>query len=404
MEYTDFPFLLSTPLYPEWPIAKVRHTPNALAKLVASALLELPKDSPAAKAAKIEGWTIPLNYESVDNLLKELRISPYEDYGRVTWRDILREHWKTITAVLVFIVFMVVFSVYIFRLNILLNVSRQELNRELTERKKAEEKLAESYKQLEMANGQIMDSIHYARSIQSSIMPKLQGLGVHMYDYFVIWRPRDIIGGDIYCFNGQHNDFMLAIIDCTGHGVPGAIMTMLAGSTLNRVVNERGYTDPSTVLNSMNRLVREMLSGEGGGGLHDNGLDIAICYADKQARRLTFAGAKISLFCVCGGAVKEIKGDRKSIGYQTSDPEYVFTNHKIDITDGMSFYMMTDGISDQIGGEQGLPFGKKRFKYLIAQHSTRPFHEQQTLLTEAFESYRGQQQQRDDVTVIGFRV
>ncbi|KJU83977.1 serine phosphatase RsbU, regulator of sigma subunit [Candidatus Magnetobacterium bavaricum] len=367
-------------------------------------LLEMPKDAPAAKAARIEGWTIPLNYESVDNLLKELRISPYENYGRVTWRDILREHWKTTTAVAVFIVCMVVFSVYIFRLNILLNVSQRDLNRELTERKKAEEKLAKSYEQLELANNQIMDSIHYASSIQRSIMPPPHGLNTHMEDYFVIWRPRDIIGGDIYFFNGQHNDFMLAIIDCTGHGVPGAIMTMLAGSTLNRVVNELGYTEPSTVLNRMNRLVRQMLSGEGGGGLHDNGLDIGICYADKQTRRLTFAGAKISLFCVSEGTVKEINGDRQSIGYQTSDTGYVFTNHQIDITSGMCFYMMTDGISDQIGGEQGLPFGKKRFKHLIARHSQRPFQEQQTLLLEAFESYRGQQHQRDDVTVIGFRV
>ncbi|MBF0592794.1 MAG: PhnD/SsuA/transferrin family substrate-binding protein [Nitrospirae bacterium] len=402
--YTDFPFMLSTPLYPEWPIAKVRHTPNALAKMVVSELLALPKDSPAAKAARIEGWTIPLNYESVDNLLKELHIRPYEDYGKVTWRDILTQHWKTITAIMVFILCMFFFSVYIFRLNVLLNVSRQGLNRELTERKKAEAKLAESYEQLEEANSQIMDSIRYASSIQRSIMPHLPGIGSHMDDYFVIWRPRDIIGGDIYCFNYQHNDFMLAIIDCTGHGVPGAIMTMLAGSTLNRVVNERGYTDPSAVLNSMNRLVRQTLSGEGGGGLNDNGLDMGICYVDKQAMRLTFAGARISIFCVNATSVGEIKGDRQSIGYQTSDPEYVFKNHQFDIIDGMSFYMMTDGISDQIGGEQGLPFGKKRFKELIAQHSTRPFQEQQAILTEAFDTYRGQQQQRDDVTVIGFRV
>ncbi|MBF0608901.1 MAG: PhnD/SsuA/transferrin family substrate-binding protein [Candidatus Magnetobacterium sp. LHC-1] len=402
--YKNFPFLLSTPLYPEWPIAKVRHTPDTLAKLVASALLELPKNSPAAKAAKIEGWTIPLNYESVDNLLKELRISPYEDYGKVTWRDILRQHWKTIAGIAIFIILVVFFSLYIFRLNIRLNATQLNLNRELIERKKAEEKLADSYEQLEDANNQIMDSIHYASNIQRSIMPHLNGLSAHMDDYFVIWRPRDIIGGDIYCFNGQHNNFMLAIIDCTGHGVPGAIMTMLAGSTLSRVVNERGYTDPSAILNNMNKLVREMLSGEGGGGLHDNGLDIGICYVDKQAMSMTFAGAKISLFCVSRATVKEIRGDRHSIGYQTSDPDYVFTSHKLDTNSAMSFYMMTDGISDQIGGEQGLPFGKKRFKELIVRHSTRPFKEQQALLLEAFELYRGQQQQRDDITVIGFRV
>ncbi|MBF0345337.1 MAG: PhnD/SsuA/transferrin family substrate-binding protein [Nitrospirae bacterium] len=404
LEYQDFPFLLSTPLYPEWPIAKIKHTPNMLAKLVASALLEIPKDSKEAKAAKIEGWTIPLNYESVDNLLKYLRVSPYEDYGKVTWQDILREHWKSIATIAAFILSMGLFSVYIFRLNMLLNISQDNLTFELRERKKAEAELAQSYEKLDAANKQIMDSIHYASSIQKAILPRLQGLSGHLNDYFVIWRPRDVIGGDIFWFNGQHNDFMLAIIDCTGHGVPGAIMTMLSGTTLNRVVNELGYTDPSTVLNSMNRLVRDMLSGDGSTGLYDNGLDMGICYVDKQTMKLTFAGAKISLFSVKSGDVKEIRGDRQSIGYQTSKPDYVFNNHQIDIVQGTSFYLTTDGISDQIGGQHGMPFGKKRFKEFIAQHSGKPFLEQQTLLTDIFDHYRGDEQQRDDVTVIGFRV
>ncbi|MBF0539575.1 MAG: response regulator [Nitrospirae bacterium] len=151
-EYTDFPFLLSTPLYPEWPIAKVKHTSNTLAKMVASALLALPKDSLAAKAADIEGWTVPLNYEPVDNLLKALRVSPYEDYGKVTWRDILLQHWKMIMAIVALILCMVFFLVYILRLNILLNISRQNLNRELIERKKMEEALKEAKEAAETAN------------------------------------------------------------------------------------------------------------------------------------------------------------------------------------------------------------------------------------------------------------
>ncbi|MBF0538831.1 MAG: PhnD/SsuA/transferrin family substrate-binding protein [Nitrospirae bacterium] len=137
-EYRDFPFLLSTPLYPEWPIAKLIHTPNAVAKMVASALLDMPKDSPAAKAANIEGWTIPLNYEPVDDLLRYLRVGPYEDYGQVTWGDILREHWKMITAIAAFTLCMFFFSVYISRLNVLLNTSRRHLTHELAHRKKTE--------------------------------------------------------------------------------------------------------------------------------------------------------------------------------------------------------------------------------------------------------------------------
>ncbi|MBF0319965.1 MAG: PhnD/SsuA/transferrin family substrate-binding protein [Nitrospirae bacterium] len=388
--YDDFPFHLSTPLYPEWPIAKVKHTPNIIAKLTASALLEMPKDSTAAKAANIEGWTIPLNYEAVDDLLKYLRVSPYEDYGKVTWRDILRDHWITVTAIAVSILAMAIFLLYISRLNMRLNESQQ--------------KLAHSYEKLEEANTHIMDSIQYASSIQRAILPQIQSLNGHMAEYFVIWRPRDVIGGDIFWFYGQHSNFMIAIIDCTGHGVPGAIMTMLAGTTLNRVVNESGYADPSKILTRMNILIRATLAGEKESVLYDNGLDIGICCVDKQTKTLTFAGAKISLFFASGPFVHEIKGDHESVGYQTSKPDYVFTNHTINIADEMNFYMMTDGMAGQVGGVAGIPFGKKRFREFIAANNTKPFQDQHTMLIELYDQYRADETQRDDVTVIGFRV
>ncbi|MEO5359234.1 MAG: PhnD/SsuA/transferrin family substrate-binding protein [Nitrospirota bacterium] len=389
-DYETFPFLLSTPLYPEWPIAKVRHTPDTLAKLTASALLEMPKDSHAAKSATIEGWTIPLNYEPVDELLKYLQVSPYEDYGRVMWRDIFRQHMLTVVSILLFITALIVSLIYISRLSMRLNESRREM--------------AVSFSKADDANNQIMDSIRYASSIQRAILPQLQNLNVYFEDSFVIWRPRDVIGGDLYWFSCQHDDIMISVIDCTGHGVPGAIMTMLAGTTLNRVVNELGHNNPSEILTSMNKLIKDTLSCEDENSLYDNGLDIGICYVNKQTKTLTFAGARISLFFASGQFAHEIKGDRQSIGYQSSKLDYVFTNHKLNISNDMRFYMMTDGLSDQVGGYTGIPFGKKRFMEFVKDNNTKSFQIQHTMLNEMFEQYRAEESQRDDITVIGFKI
>jgi signal transduction histidine kinase len=155
--YEDFPFVFSTPLYPEWPIAKLRHTSQGLAKMVASALLEMSAENPAAKAARIEGWTTPLNYEKVNELLKYLRVGPYEGYGRIGWRDIIRQHWKTAAVASVFIFCLAVFSIYIFRLNKRLIISEMSLTVELAQRRKAEDELAVNFKRLEMAQGQLLE-------------------------------------------------------------------------------------------------------------------------------------------------------------------------------------------------------------------------------------------------------
>jgi phosphate/phosphite/phosphonate ABC transporter binding protein len=156
-EYENFPFVYSTPLYPEWPIAKLRRTSHGLAKMVASALLGMNGEDPAAKAARIEGWTTPLNYEKVNELLKYLRVGPYEGYGKTDWRAVFLEHWKTAAVASVFIFFMTAFTIYVFRLNMRLVVSERDLTVELAQRRKAEAELAESVQRLETAQGQLLE-------------------------------------------------------------------------------------------------------------------------------------------------------------------------------------------------------------------------------------------------------
>jgi signal transduction histidine kinase len=148
-DYETFPFLLSTPLYPEWPIAKIKHTPDSLAKLVVSSLLKMPSDSPAAQSAKIAGWTIALNYDTVHDLLKYLRISPYENYGVIKWQDFIRQYWKIVGMIFLFILTMISLLIYIYRLNLKLKMVQKELTIELNARVKAETELAVRNKNLE---------------------------------------------------------------------------------------------------------------------------------------------------------------------------------------------------------------------------------------------------------------
>ena len=273
---------------------------------------------------------------------------------------------------------------------------------ELVDQRTAE--LRDSLEQLEAANSRVIESIHYARTIQQAILPSDSIIASRVPDHFVIWNPKDVIGGDIFWFDGREQGFLFAVIDCTGHGVPGAIMTMISCTTLSRVVHEIGCTNPAQILGHLNRLVRDTLSRDPKQPLSDDGFDMGICYVDAAGTSLTYAGARISLFYTRDGAVHEITGDRHSLGYMSSNPDFPFTNHRIPIDSSMSVYMTTDGIQGQVGGINSVPFGKARFLSFLAVNHSRPFQEQRRLLLQAFREYKGDDVQRDDVTVVGFSV
>lgn len=277
--------------------------------------------------------------------------------------------------------------------------------RDVTDRIRAEEALKESYARLEEANSRIMESIGYARIIQGAILPNREEIMRYAKDSFLIWRPKDVIGGDMFWVDtGRKQEFLMAVIDCTGHGVPGAIMTMIAATTLDRVVDEVGYGDPAVILGKLNIHVQRSLHQQTSDAESNDGLDIGLCHIDCAKGILTYAGARISLLCGASGRILEIKGDRQSIGYKSSDINYVYASHRIPIDSGMAFYMHTDGLTDQVGGGRSFPFGKKRLVNFLAEHHTKPLRQQEKLLLETLESYRGEEQQRDDIMIMGFRL
>ena len=255
---------------------------------------------------------------------------------------------------------------------------------------------------IEERNKLTMESIQYAKLIQSSLLPNLEEVKTYLPNSFFTWLPRDIVGGDMLYFEPVAEGFIIAVIDCTGHGVPGAFMTMIAITSLRRIVKDERIHEPNQILQRLNYLVKTSLQQDTEHAKSDDGLDAALCLVKPSKNILTFSGAKLPLYFVKDDKIEIIKGDKQSLGYKKSKVDFSFTNHTIAVETGMAFYLTTDGFVDQLGGSKNLPLGKKRFKNLLLENYRLPFEKQSQTLLEAFNEYKGDNDRQDDVTVVGF--
>jgi serine phosphatase RsbU (regulator of sigma subunit) len=232
----------------------------------------------------------------------------------------------------------------------------------------------------------------------------MERMKTYLPDSFFLWMPRDIVGGDLIFTDSFEDGFMIVIADCTGHGVPGAFMTMLVSSALGRVILDEGCHDPALILKRVNGIVKTNLKQDTRQATSDDGLDAAICFVNPQERTLTFAGARLPLTYIQNGKIYVVSGNRQSLGYRRSKVNFDFTNHPVRIEAGMSFYLFTDGFEDQLGGPKNRRFRAKLLRNLFLNISGEPFDKQQELLLQAFHEYKGHNERQDDVTVIGFSV
>lgn len=199
-----------------------------------------------------------------------------------------------------------------------------------------EKQVKERTRELAEKNQKIMDSIDYAKRSQESILPAVEDLRAVFRQHFILWNPRDTVGGDFYWVRRVDRDrSLIAVVDCTGHGVPGAFMTMTVNSILNHIVNEK-IEKPADIIAELNRRVRETLHRKDQSSITDDGLDIGICLIERN-KPLVFAGAKISLYVKRGKQVRVIKGDNRSIGYRRSSENAAFTNHLWELEDGLLY-------------------------------------------------------------------
>jgi tetratricopeptide (TPR) repeat protein len=312
------------------------------------------------------------------------------------------------------------------------NLQKQEANRMLTKKnneiehknieleQQKEEILAQSSlmeeqnKVLHLQNEEIQNqrnaitaSISYAQRIQTALLPDEARLRDYFSDGFVFYRPRDIVSGDFYYFATVQDEqtaaekMIVATIDCTGHGVPGALMSMIGNAILNQLIDVQGITSPSQILNELHKKVRVMLRQDS--SENRDGMDIAVCAIDTQNRMLYFAGAKSDLYIVQQGELSIIRGDRYSIGGHRHEQEWNFTQHRLPLSDNMRLYMTTDGFKDQFGGAAYKKFSSKRFKNLLLEIADKPMSQQRTLIADTFDTWKNGQPQTDDVLVLGWQ-
>lgn len=267
------------------------------------------------------------------------------------------------------------------------------------------EELEHTLEKMKEANKKIMGSIRYAQMIQSTLLPNTWEVKEFLPHSFFIWMPRDIVGGDIFYVEPFESGFIIGVFDCTGHGVPGAFMSMIAFSSLKRIITDEGCRNPGEILSRLNYGVKTLLKQDQPNAPSDEGLDAGICFVEPAKDRLTFAGARIPLLHVQDGSLTMIRGDRQSIGYKRSELDCEFQNHVIPLTAGARFYLYSDGFIDQLGGgEKERRFGTRQLKSLLAKLYHLSFENQQQYLLEAFERHKGDHERQDDVTLIGFMV
>ncbi|MCK5692778.1 MAG: SpoIIE family protein phosphatase, partial [Bacteroidales bacterium] len=247
----------------------------------------------------------------------------------------------------------------------------------------------------------IMDSINYALTIQNSLLPSSQILKAKLPEHFILFKPRDIVSGDYYWFSEQEKHYYVAAADCTGHGVPGAFMSMLGISLMNEIINKHPDIDPDSLLNELRSQIIETLHQKGDPSAAKDGMDMVVCKVDRNNSRMLFAGANNSLYLVRKKELTEYKTDKMPVSIHLV--MHPFTGHQIDLKPGDNVYLFSDGYADQFGGPHGKKFKYLPFKRLLVSISEKEMHEQGLQLDREFEQWKGDTDQIDDVVVIGLK-
>ncbi|MFQ3580856.1 MAG: SpoIIE family protein phosphatase [Chloracidobacterium sp.] len=274
----------------------------------------------------------------------------------------------------------------------------------LVQRNRALERLvSERTSEITRQRDEILDSIRYAERIQKAVLPTPADLRRYVPESFVLYEPRDIVSGDFYWVQPVEDGIIVVVGDCTGHGVPGAFMSLISNDLLNQIVIERGITDPAALLNELDAgIIAALSQGVGDGiGRVDDGLDAGIVCLDQRRQRLRYAGARRPLYIAHDGVLTEIKGDLRSVG--GSRRERRFTGHEVQLEVGAMLYLATDGFADQNDG-QGKKYGTRRFKSLLCALCHHPVAEQRERLQQALREHAGTERLRDDVTIVGIRL
>ncbi|MEO5643128.1 MAG: two-component regulator propeller domain-containing protein [Bacteroidia bacterium] len=267
-----------------------------------------------------------------------------------------------------------------------------------------EAKVTERTQELAQKNADITSSIQYAKRIQTAMLPDLEVIYEHFPQSFILYRPKDIVSGDFYWFEQKDGQSILCVGDCTGHGVPGALMSMIGHNILNQVVLEKGITQPDQILNSLNEGVRSALRQDQHEQDTTDGMDIGVISYDKAKKEILFAGALRPLIVMRKGLLSKVDSDRFPIGGSQDTRDMKFSMHRFFVEPGDTLYLFSDGYADQFGGPKGKKFMVKNLLAKLETIQELPMKEQGAILEQVFEDWKDGYQQIDDVLFVGVRI
>lgn len=342
-----------------------------------------------------------------ESKLKEIKNKQKLLKNKLLLRNILFVSFGILLLLLVFIFFYFQKR----KTNKILNKKNSEILQKNEEIEVQRQNIEALYVQTSEAHESIKKSINYAGFIQKSMLNKTPFLSSYFQDSFILYLPKDVVGGDFYWYAKVDSKIVVAAVDCTGHGVPGAFLTVLGNNALNQIVSVSKITKPSEILLNMHKMIMEALNQTN--GKNQDGMDISLCTIDLSNKKIQFAGANNPLLVIKNNKQEVIKGNRYGIGgysemifkrkVEAGIVDDMYTTHEINIEKDMSIYMFSDGFQDQIGGDNLKKLKSKYFYNLLEEKSNLPTQNQKKELLTAFNNWKGNYEQVDDIIVIGIK-
>ena len=373
------------------------------------------------------------NLEQIEQISKERQMQIDLLNKEKELKDAIIKNQKLVRNVFLFIIFVVLAFAMLFFYNLRIkkkaNDKLRKQNIEIAKQKELIEQVNQdlegAFNKIEKQNRDITSSINYAQRIQEAMLPPAENLSILKDSSFILFRPRDIVSGDFYWFTGygtpdslddeKHKNFiklhslpknekgfLISAVDCTGHGIPGAFMSMIGFNLLETIVRN-AIVKPHEILRHLHNTIRRLLKQH----TTDNrdGMDMAICSIVDNGRKVLFAGAKNPVIYIANGELNYLRGDSLPVGGIQKEDEREFTLHTINVDSPTSFYIFSDGFTDQFGGLHGQKFGTKRFKQLLLEIHTLPMPEQKLVLEQRMDEWmKSHKKQIDDIIVIGFKI
>jgi ligand-binding sensor domain-containing protein/serine phosphatase RsbU (regulator of sigma subunit) len=310
--------------------------------------------------------------------------------------------WKHMLAYIFYIIasISVIFIIIQYRTR-----SLRRSNVELKEKELIAQQIAKQKEELTLKNKNITDSIVYAKRIQEALMPSMNLFNRVLPDSFLLHKAKDIVSGDFYWVNEKNNKTFLAIVDCTGHGVPGAFMSIIGFELLRKITDDQGVEHADQILNDLNKGIALTFGKDGSSNTRlKDGMDVALCVIDKEKNEMEFAGAFRPMYFIRDNKIEEIRGDRFSVGLLNESDGIEITKTTLKLEKNDTFYLFSDGYADQFGGPEGKKFKYRRFRHLLLTIHKLPLEQQKLILEKSFDEWIGSEfEQVDDILIVGVR-